>query len=293
LKIYNLKRMTIPKVAVLVTGLTAAVLVATINPAPAQATPRASNCTGCHASATGATTTVTATPSTATPAPGATYQVAITLTANPNGGNTGYGIVPIAPAVEKTFGGDTGTQLAFTATMVAPTAAGTYSYTVWTNQGPTDGTGQVGSKIYSITVAPVVTTPPPTTTTTTTPPPTTTTTTTPPPTTTTAVITSLSRTRGEAGSKVTIRGTGFGTPGVVKFGTVAAKASLWSSTTIVVKVPNWAAERGEGARHGDRHANSAWVTVTPKDAAASNGILFRSGHSVAPRHQKHLGGDFD
>ena len=280
MKIYNLKRMTIPKVAVLVTGLTAAVLVATINPAPAQATPRASNCTGCHASATGATTTVTATPSTATPAPGATYQVAITLTANPNGGNTGYGIVPIAPAVEKTFGGDTGTQLAFTATMVAPTAAGTYSYTVWTNQGPTDGTGQVGSKIYSITVAPVVTTPPPTTTTTTTPPP-------------TAVITSLSRTRGEAGSKVTIRGTGFGTPGVVKFGTVAAKASLWSSTTIVVKVPNWAAERGEGARHGDRHANSAWVTVTPKDAAASNGILFRSGHSVAPRHQKHLGGDFD
>ena len=273
MKIYNLKRMTIPKVAVLVTGLTAAVLVATINPAPAQATPRASNCTGCHASATGATTTVTATPSTATPAPGATYQVAITLTANPNGGNTGYGIVPIAPAVEKTFGGDTGTQLAFTATMVAPTAAGTYSYTVWTNQGPTDGTGQVGSKIYSITVAPVVTTPPPTT--------------------TTAVITSLSRTRGEAGSKVTIRGTGFGTPGVVKFGTVAAKASLWSSTTIVVKVPNWAAERGEGARHGDRHANSAWVTVTPQDAAASNGILFRSGHSVAPRHQKHLGGDFD
>ena len=279
MKIYNLKRMTIPKVAVLVTGLTAAVLVATINPTPAQATPRASNCTGCHAGAT--TSTVTATPSTATPAPGATYQVAITLTANPNGGNTGYGIVPIAPAVEKTFGGDTGTQLAFTATMVAPTAAGTYSYTVWTNQGPTDGTGQVGSKIYSITVAPVVTTPPTTTTTTT------------PSSTTTAVITSLSRTRGEAGSKVTIRGTGFGTPGVVKFGTVAAKASLWSSTTIVVKVPNWAAERGEGARHGDRHANSAWVTVTPKDAAASNGILFRSGHSVAPRHQKHLGGDFD
>jgi len=35
------------------------------------------------------------------------------------------------------------------------------------------------------------------------------------------------------------------------------------------------------------------VTVTPQDAAASNGILFRSGHSVAPRHQKHLGGDFD
>jgi hypothetical protein len=186
LKIYSVKRKTIPKIAVLVTGLTAAILAATISPQAAQAYPRAASCTGCHADAAGAVSTVTATPSTATPASGATYTVAITLTANPTGGNTGYGIVPIAPATEKTFGGNTGTQLAFTATMVAPAAAGTYSYTVWTNQGPTSA-GLVGSKVYSITVAPVVTIPPttvpPTTVPPTTVPPTTVPPTTVPPTT--------------------------------------------------------------------------------------------------------------
>src|SRR4029079_13071662 len=151
---YKVKLSSIPKVAVLATGLTVALLAATIQPMPAQATPRASNCTGCHASAPGATTTVTAIPSTATPAPGATYTVAITLSANPLGGDTGYGIVPIAPALEKTFGGMTGAgALSYTATMIAPAVAGTYSYTVWTNQGITDGTGQVGSKVYSVTVA--------------------------------------------------------------------------------------------------------------------------------------------
>src|SRR6185295_6554957 len=78
----------------------------------------------------------------------------ITLSANPLGGDTGYGIVPITPALEKTFGGMTGAgALSYTATMIAPAVAGTYSYTVWTNQGPTDGTGQVGSKVYTITVA--------------------------------------------------------------------------------------------------------------------------------------------
>jgi len=285
LKIYNLKRMTIPKVAVLVTGLTAAVLVATINPAPAQATPRASNCTGCHAGAT--TSTVTATPSTATPAPGATYQVAITLTANPNGGNTGYGIVPIAPAVEKTFGGNTGTQLAFTATMVAPTAAGTYSYTVWTNQGPTDGTGQVGSKIYSITVAPVVTTPPPTTTTTT--PPTTTTTTTPPP--AGAFISALSPKHGVIGTMVTIQGSGFGAAGTMQFGTVVATASSWTSTAIVFYVPVGTYSKFVPVT----------VTVIPGSGTASSAVRFRfdhvrvskHSHSDAPRHHVRLGGDFD
>ena len=158
MRIYKLKQTTIPKVAVLATGLAAALLVATIHPQAAQATPRASNCTGCHAGAT--TTTVGAIPSTATPAPGASYTVAISLTANPLGGMTGYGIVPVAPAIEKTFGGNTGSELSFSATMIAPAAAGTYSYTVWTSQGSTDGSGQVGSKVYAITVAPVVTVPP-------------------------------------------------------------------------------------------------------------------------------------
>ena len=44
----NLRRMSIPKVGVLVMGLTAGVLVATINPVPAQATPRAASCVSCH-----------------------------------------------------------------------------------------------------------------------------------------------------------------------------------------------------------------------------------------------------
>jgi PKD repeat protein len=150
--------MTIPKIAVLATGLVAAVLVTTINPTPAMATPRASSCAGCHNPATAGVST--ATPSTTTPAPGGTYTVAITLVDAGNGGRTGYGIVPIAPAVEKTFGGGTAALFAYAATMKAPTAAGTYKYTVWTNQGLTDGTAQVGSVVYSITVAaaPVVVT---------------------------------------------------------------------------------------------------------------------------------------
>jgi PKD repeat protein len=151
LRIFKSKRMSIPKVAVLATGLAAAVMVATINPMPAQATPRASSCAGCHNPAT--PNVSTAKPSTATPAPGASYTVAITLVDAGNGGATGYGIVPVAPAVEKTFGGGSSSLFAYTATMIAPTAAGTYSYTVWTNQGPTDGTAQVGSVVYSITVA--------------------------------------------------------------------------------------------------------------------------------------------
>ena len=70
LKICRLNSMTIPKVAVLATGLAVAILVGTVHPVPAQATPRASNCAGCHASDTGNVSTVTATPSTATPAAG-------------------------------------------------------------------------------------------------------------------------------------------------------------------------------------------------------------------------------
>ena len=124
MKIPGLKTMAVPKVAFVAAALAGGLLVSSAGINPAVATPRAASCTGCHASDAGATTTVTATPSTATPAPGASYTVAITLTANPNGGNTGYGIVPVAPATEKTFGGNTGSQLSFTATMIAPTAAG-------------------------------------------------------------------------------------------------------------------------------------------------------------------------
>lgn len=190
MRICNLKRKAIPKIGVLFTGFAAAVLVATISPAPAMATPRASSCAGCHGAATAGT--VTATASTATPAAGSSYTVDIAITDAGNGGLTGYGIVPVAPATEKTFGGNTSSALAYTATMTAPATAGTYSYTVWSNQGPTDGTARVGSVVYSITVGSVVTTPPPTSTTTTPAP--TSTTTTPAPTSTTPAPTSTSTT---------------------------------------------------------------------------------------------------
>jgi hypothetical protein len=282
LKIYSVKRKTIPKIAVLVTGLTAAILAATISPQAAQAYPRAASCTGCHADAAGAVSTVTATPSTATPASGATYTVAITLTANPTGGNTGYGIVPIAPATEKTFGGNTGTQLAFTATMVAPAAAGTYSYTVWTNQGPTSA-GLVGSKVYSITVAPVVTIPPttippttippttippttipPTTIPPTTIPPTTVPPTTVPPVTSAALISALSPRHGAIGESVTVTGSGFGTlPGSLQFGDTLTTATSWTDTEIVFVVPD------------GNYGRSALLSVIPAADTASNALKFR------------------
>jgi hypothetical protein len=167
MKTVSLKKMSIPKIAVLATGLTAAIVAVTVSPQAAQAFPtKAANCTGCHA-AGGATT---AAPSTLTPAAGAAYTVAITLTANPAGGNSGYAIVPVAPAVEKTNGGNVGADTSFTATMTAPAAAGTYTYNVYTNQGLTDPAGQASGTTYSITVAPVATTPPVTTPPVTTPP---------------------------------------------------------------------------------------------------------------------------
>jgi PKD repeat protein len=138
LRIVSLKRMTIPKVAVLIMGLTAAVLVATINPPPAQARPSyGTTCStsGCHI----AGGSVTATPSSATPAPGAAYTVAIVLT-NTATGNSGYNIslagVSIltgGPAAGKTF----------TANMTAPAAIGVYTYNVAANTaypGATSGT---------------------------------------------------------------------------------------------------------------------------------------------------------
>src|SRR5471032_751509 len=87
LKIYSLKRNAIPKIAVLVTGLTAAVLVATINPTPAQAhVGYTEACDSCH----DAGGSVTATPSSATVAPGATYTVALAFTGG--GSPSGYWI---------------------------------------------------------------------------------------------------------------------------------------------------------------------------------------------------------
>src|SRR5450631_4914611 len=293
-KTFVLKKMSIPKIAVLATGAVVALLVATVGPAPAQANPnKASACTGCH-SAGGS---VKATPSSASVAPGAAYTVALVFT----GGSSpvGYWISGNGASVNASNAGP--------ASMTAPAAAGSYTYTVWMRSGTSATT------TYSITVAAAptttTTTAPPTRTTTTAPPPTTTTTTVPPTTTTTTVppttttteppttttttappasiarIRSLSPGHGAVGTKVTIRGTNFGTSGVVKFGNVTAKASSWTSTSIVVKVPNIAfsmSSKSATVPVWYRHDKTVSVTVTPTGAAASNAVRFsldsRHGH---------------
>ena len=133
--------MNIPKVAVLAAGLTAAVVAVTMTTAPAQASPGyASACTDCHT----AGGSVAATPSSATLAPGAAYTVALAF----NGGSSpvGYWISGNGASVTASNAGP--------ASMTAPAAAGSYTYTVWMRSGV------VASTTYTITVAaaPVVVT---------------------------------------------------------------------------------------------------------------------------------------
>jgi len=225
MKIYSLKKASLPKVAVLATGLVGVVLVASIGPPAAQAFPsRARDCAGCHV-AGGSTT---ATPSTLTPAAGAVYSVAITMAANPAGGLSGYAIVPVTAGTGAANGGNTSSVLFYSATMTAPAAAGVYRYNVFTNQGLTDPEGQASSASYTITVPAAPTTVPPTTVPPTSAPPV--------PSASVAVIRSLSPGHGVVGARVTIRGSGFGRTGSVKFGSVVAKASTWTRTSVVVRV---------------------------------------------------------
>ena len=174
MRIYSLKRMSIPKIAVLATGLTAAVLAATISPMPAQAEPSFGvTCIGCHT----AGGSVTATPSTTTPAAGAAYTVAIVLT-NAGTGNSGYNI-SLAGASITTGGPAAGKT--FSANMTAPAAVGTYTYNVGADTGAPPGAASATT--YTITVGAAPTTVPPTTVPPTTVPPTTVPPTTVPPTT--------------------------------------------------------------------------------------------------------------
>jgi hypothetical protein len=146
----GLKKLSLPKVAVLGTGLAAAVMVATVSPAPvAQAhVGYTETCDGCH----DVGGSVSATPSSATPAPGAAYTVALAFT----GGTSPSGFWISGNGVNVTGSSST------SATMTAPAAAGTYTYTVWVRAGVVNHT------TYAITVAaaPVTTTTPPVTTTT-------------------------------------------------------------------------------------------------------------------------------
>ena len=162
MRIHSLKRLTIPKIAVLATGLVAAMLVATIHPMPAQATPsKARDCTVCHGSGSVAGT-VTAKPNAATVAPGATYMVAISI-ATTASGNTGFWIAnsTAAGATGTTTGvtGGPSAALSYAPTMTAPAAAGTYYYKVWANQGMDDSSAQTNFAIYSITVTAPTATP--------------------------------------------------------------------------------------------------------------------------------------
>ena len=168
MRIFSLKRMAIPKVAVLAAALAVGIFAATVDPLPAQAFPsKQANCTNCHGPGT-VGGTVNAVPSTTTPAAGATYTVAITMPANADepAGDTGYWIANSTAAgatglTTGVYGGNTGTSaLTYTATMTAPAAAGTYYYKVWAVKGSTAATGVTNFKVYSITVAgaPVVVT---------------------------------------------------------------------------------------------------------------------------------------
>ena len=184
MKTLHLKKMSLPKIAVLATGLTAALLVATMSPQAAQAHPtKTTDCSDCHSAA--ASGPVTALPSLTALAAGAAYTVLVTPPVNPAGGDTGFRITDAANVIVAT-GGDTGTSAAtYTASMTAPATTGTFVYTVWAVHGAADATGMANFTTYSITVgsAATTTTPPPasSTTTTTTPPASSTTTTTEPP----------------------------------------------------------------------------------------------------------------
>lgn len=145
MKIDIATRMTIPKIAVLATGLAAVFLVAASNPQPAQASAgKATECTRCHQ----AGGSVTAAPSDATPASGVPYTVAIALTTTSTG-KSGYWI---SDGADVSVVGDPVDGSSLSAAMTAPAAAGTYTYTVWADRGGKSD-GQASSARYSITVA--------------------------------------------------------------------------------------------------------------------------------------------
>jgi len=76
-----------------------------------------------------------------------------------------------------------------------------------------------------------------------------------------------------------IRGTNFGTPGVVKFGEGTARVFYWSSSKIVVTVPStYIVDVGSDDASSPvwyRNDGTVPVTVTPRGAAASNAVGFR------------------
>jgi hypothetical protein len=228
-----------------VAAVAAAAVIAAVGANPAQGYPsKVQACTNCHPAAP-ASATVSATPSTTTPAAGATYTVTINLAGLTSTGDTGYWIsnTTVTPAVSVN-GGATGTsQTSYTQSMTAPTAAGTYTYTVWCQRGTTSS-GQAKSTTYSITVSP--------------------------PPAPTAAITSLTPNHAQVSTTVVIAGTNLGAGGTVRFGSTTAVTSAWSATSITCTVPSTLA------------AGATSVTVTPTGGSASNALPFTVDAATPP-----------
>jgi PKD repeat protein len=192
----------------------------------------------------------------------------------------------VAPLTVRLVGSATNTPTSWawnfgngtTSTVQSPSAiynaAGTYTVSLTaTNAG---GTSAAVTRVITVTAPPTTppTTIPPTTPPTTIPPttppttipPTTPPTTIPPttpPATSTAIISRLSDSSAKSGDRITIYGSGLGQAGVVKFGSVTASVSSWSTTRIYVRVPR----QGSSSRVS--------VTVTPANGTASNALSFR------------------
>ena len=193
----------------------------------------ACNASGCHTGTPSGTVTVT--PSTTSPAAGATYSVNINIGLT-SGGDTGYRITNTSASTPVTnVQGARSAQTSRTQSMAAPSAPGTYDYTVWIAKGAPSA-GQAVSRTYSITV--------------------------PSPAPAAPAISSLSPLSGVVGTSVTITGTNLGTGGAVSFAGTSAATSSWTATRIVATVP------------AGLSAGAKTVTVTPTGAAASNGLSF-------------------
>jgi hypothetical protein len=127
-----------------------ALTMAVVGAKPAQALPSyQKTCSSCHSATPSGT--VTATPSKTTLNPGEAYSVKVTVGLS-SSGQAGYWISAndaSTPAVS--IAGGPGTS-PLTASMKAPSAAGTYTYKVWGAKG-TPGSGQATSSTYQITVS--------------------------------------------------------------------------------------------------------------------------------------------
>jgi hypothetical protein len=96
------------------------------------------------------------------------------------------------------------------------------------------------------------------------------------------------------GSKVTIKGTGFGTSGSVKFGTADATETTSTANEMVVTVPAMDSSflpmtRVVEREVWNRHARTVLVTVTPKGGAASIGVTFTLDRAKGDHEGDHRG----